>query len=119
MAENPDNEWSTKGKALSLFRSTDTILFFGAPFRGIHEWFQSDLPMLAKRMDLIVRDDVFRSFRKDNPGLDELSQDFIDKCHRYKKPNVSYFWEKQLSRVGRIVGDTAIQPVISVLYSYV
>ena len=116
MAENSDNEWSMNGKALSLFERTDTILFFGAPFRGIHEWFQKDLPMLAKRMGLIVRDDVFWRFRKDNPELDELNQDFINKCHRYEKPNVSYFWEKQLSRVGRIVGDTAIQPVITVLY---
>lgn len=113
MAENPDNEWSMNGKALSLFRSTNSILFFGTPFRGIHEWFHSDLPILAKEMGLIVRDDVFWNFRKDNPVLDELSQDFIDKCHRYKKPNVSYFWERHLSRVGRIVGDTAIQPVIS------
>lgn len=112
MAENPDNEWSIDGKALSLFRSTDAILFFGAPFRGIHEWFQSELPKLAKNMGFIVRDDVFLSFRKDNPGLDELSQEFIDKCHRYKKPNVGYFWEKRFSPVNKIVGDTAIQPVI-------
>ena len=111
IAENPDNEWSTNGKALSLFRFTDTILFFGAPFRGIHEWFQSDLPMLAKKLGLIVRDDVFRDFRRDNPSLDELTQDFIDKCHRYKKPNVAYFWERHLSRVGKIVGDAMIQPV--------
>lgn len=119
MAENPDNEWSTNGKALGLFRSTNTILFFGAPFRGIHEWFQSDLPMLAKEKGLIVRDDVFWSFRKDNPGLDELRQDFIDKRHRYKKPNVGYFWEKRFSPVGRIVDNEKILPVISGPYPYV
>ena len=75
--------------------------------------------MLAKETGLIVRNDVFWIFRKNNPVLDELSQDFIDKRHRYKKPNVGYFWEKHLSPVGRIIGDTAIQPVTSVFYPYV
>lgn len=119
MVENPDNEWSTNGKALSFFRFIDTILFFEAPFRGIHKWFQSDLPMIARKRGLIVRNDVFWNFRKDNSVLDELSQDFIDKCYRYKKPNVGYFWERHLSRVSRIVGDTAIQPVNSWVSSYV
>lgn len=113
MAENPDNKWSRNGKALSLFRFTDAVLFFGTSFRGINEWFQNDLPMRAKKLIPIVRDDVFWSFRKDSPELDELSQDFVDKCHRYRKPNVGYFWEKHLSRVGKIIGDNAIQPVIS------
>lgn len=113
MAENPDNKWSMNGKALNLFRFTNAVLFFGTPFRGINDWFQSDLPMRAKKLISIVRDDVFRSFRKDSPVLDELSQDFVDKFHRYKKPNVGYFWEKHLSHVGKIIGDNAIQPVIS------
>jgi hypothetical protein len=113
MAENPDNEWSTDRRALSLFRFITAILFFGTPFRGIHDWFQSDLPMHAKKLVLIVRDDVFWGFRKDNSVLEELSQDFLNKCHRYGKPNVGYFWEKRFSNVGKIIGDKAIQPIIS------
>lgn len=111
MAENPDNKWSQDRKALSLFKHTDAILFFGTPFRGIHDWFQSELPRLAKTIVPIVRDDVFESFRQDSPILAELRKDFIDKSYWYKKPNVGYIWEMQLSNVGKIIGDNEIPKV--------
>lgn len=111
MAENSDNQWSISGKALNLFKFTELILFFGTPFRGLHDWFQNDLPVQAKKLLSIVRDDTFHNFRKDSPMLNELSRDFLDKCRWHKKPNVAYFWEQYPSPVGDIIDDETIQPV--------
>lgn len=111
MAENLDNKWSQNKKALGLFKHTDAILFFGTPFRGIHDWFQSELPRLAKNLVPIVRDDVFESFRKESSTLVELRTDFINKSNRYKKPNIGCIYEKQYSNVGKIVGDDRIPAV--------
>ena len=111
MAENPDNKWSREREAFGLFKHTNAILFFGTPFRGIHDWFYGDLPRLAKKIVPVVRDDVFESFRNESPVLTELRTDFVDKTFRYKKPNIGCIWEKQLSHVGKIVGDDKILPV--------
>lgn len=114
MAENPDNHWSTNGQALNLFKFTELILFFGTPFRGIHDWFQNDLFVHARKSLPIIRDDAFHSFRKDSPSLIELTRDFGNKCHWYKKPKVGYFWESYQSEVGEIVDNDTIRPVILV-----
>jgi hypothetical protein len=111
MAENPDNKWSQNREALGLFKQTDAVLFFGTPFRGIHDWFQSELPRLAKNKAFVVRDDVFESFRKESSTLAELRKDFINKCNWYKKPNVGCIFEKQVSNVGKIVGDNEVPMV--------
>lgn len=112
MAEDPDNQWSTNGKALNLFRFTELILFFGTPFRGIHDWFQNDLFVHARRLLPIVRNDAFYGFRKDSPSLIELRRDFVNKCYLYKKPNVGCFWETHHSEVGEIVDNDTVRPVI-------
>lgn len=98
---------------MSLFKRTNAILFFGAPFRGLHEWFQNDLPMLAKKLDVAVRNDVFENFRKESSVLAELREEFIQKCHWYKTPNVGFIWEMQVSNVGKVIGDDTIPKVCS------
>lgn len=112
MAENPNNQWSIDGKALNLFRFIELILFFGTPFRGIHDWFQSALPVHARKLVPVVRDDMFHSFRKNSPVMNELSQAFVDRCHQYNKPNLGVFWEQHHSDVKNIVEDNMIQEVI-------
>lgn len=111
MAENPDNDWSKQGKALSLFNSTDAIAFFGTPFRGTHEWFQQDLPKFANDMGFHVDKDIFETFRQGNERLDQLRKDFSEKQHKYKKPNVGCFHELQVSNVDKIVGNDQIPKV--------
>lgn len=111
MSENPDNKWSYERKALGLFRQTDVILFFGTPFRGIHDWFQKELPRLAKNIVSGVKDDVFDSFRKTSAMLNELRRDFVNKSKAYKKPNVGFIFETQDSKVGKIIGDSRIPMV--------
>lgn len=111
MAENPDNELSQHGNALNLFRSIDAILFFGTPFRGTHEWFQKDLPRIANEIEPHVDDGVFETFRNESEILDQLRKDFIEKQHKYKKPNIVCFQELQVSNVGKIVGDEKIPKV--------
>lgn len=115
MAEDPNNQWSTNGNALNLFRFTELILFFGTPFRGIHDWFQNDLFVHARKILPIVRNDAFHGFRKNSPALIELTRDFVNKCHQYKKPRVGYFWESRPADVGKIVDDDTVRPVILVL----
>lgn len=111
MAEDSDNKWSHSRKALGLFQHTDVILFFGTPFRGIHDWFQRDLPRLAKNIVSGVQDDVFDSFRRESPMLNELRRDFVNKSKAYKKPNVGFIFETQDSKVGKIIGDNRISMV--------
>lgn len=111
MAENPDNEWSEQGKAMNLFNSTDAIAFFGTPFRGTHEWFQKDMPKLAKDIEWHVDKDIFETFRQGNERLDQLRKEFSEKQHKYKKPNVGCFQELRVSNVGKIVGDDQIPKV--------
>lgn len=111
MAENSDNIWSHGRKALGLFQHTDVLLFFGTPFRGIHDWFQRELPRLAKNVVLGVQDDVFDSFRTESPMLNELRRDFVNKSKAYKKPNVGFIFETQDSKVGKIIGDDRIPMV--------
>lgn len=112
MAENPGNQWSTNCQALNLFSFTELILFFGTPFRGLHDWIQTDLPAHAIKLSPSVRDDTFNSFRKESPFLNELSEKFVEMSHRYGKPNLGCFWEQSLSEVGELVNDKTIQPVI-------
>lgn len=112
MAEDPDNKWSRHRKAFGLFEHTDAILFFGTPFRGVHHWFQRDLPRLAKNIVSGVQDDVFDSFRIESPMLNELRRDFVNKAQAYKKPNVGFIFEMQDSKVGKIIGDDRI-PMVS------
>lgn len=116
MAEDSDNRWSHDRKALGLFRYTEAILFFGTPFRGIHNWFQRDLPRLAKTIVSGVQDDVFDSFRMESPMLNELRRDFVNKFTAYKIPNVGFVFETQDSKVGKIIGDSTV-PMVS-LKSY-
>ena len=111
MAENPDNKWSHRRKALGLFQNTDAILFFGTPFRGVHDWFQKELSIAAKNIVSVVQDDVFDSFRTESPMLNELRRDFVNKCKAYKKPNVGFIFEMQDSKVGKIIGDDRIPMV--------
>lgn len=111
MAENPDNEWSKHGKALNLFHLTDAALFFGTPFRGTHEWFQQTLPELASNINPHVDKGIFETFRQGNEHLDQLRKDFVEKQHRYKKPNVGCFQERKVSNVGKIVGNDQIPKV--------
>lgn len=110
-SENLDNEWS-KHEAFNLFRYTDAVLFFGTPFRGTHEWFQEDLPRLASEIDFHHVDKaVFETFRRGSEILAQLRNRFIEKQHRYKRPNIGCFQELQLSNVGKIVGDEKIPKV--------
>lgn len=112
MAEDCDNKWSRQRKALSIFPNTSAILFFGTPFRGVHDWFQGELPRLARKVVSGVQDDVFGSFRIESPMLNELRRDFVNKCKAYKKPNVGFIFEMQDSKVGKIIGDDTI-PMVS------
>ena len=111
MAENPDNEWSKLGKALNLFQYTVAVLFFGTPFRGTHEWFQKDLPVLAKDLITHVDPGVFETFRQKSEVLDQLRKDLLEKMYKYGKPNVGCFQELQVSNVGKIVGQEGIPKV--------
>lgn len=113
MAENPDNELAKHGKALHLFQNTDAILFFGTPFRGTHEWFHLYLPKIASEIEPHVDKGVFDTFRKESEILDQLRKDFIEKQHRYRKPNVGCFQELQVSNIGKIVGNEKISKVHS------
>ena len=112
LAENPDNQWSFDGKALNLFRFVELILFFGTPFRGVHEWFQSALFVHARKLVPVVRNDMFHSFQKNSPVMNELSQAFVDRCDQYNKPNFGFFWEQYPSDIKNIVEDKTIQEVI-------
>lgn len=112
MAENSDNKWSHQRKALGLFPNTNAITFFGTSFRGVHDWFQRELPRLAKNIVSGIKDDVFGSFRIESPMLNELRRDFVNKCEAYKKPNVGFIFEMQDSKVGKIIGDDRI-PMVS------
>lgn len=111
MAEDPDNEWFNQEQSLNLFQFTEAVLFFGTPFRGTHEWFQKDLPKLAKDKVPHVDEGIFETFRKGSEILRQLRTDFISKQNRYKKPNVGCFLESQVSNVGKIVGNENISKV--------
>ena len=113
MAENPDNGLAKHGKALNLFQSIDAVLFFGTPFRGTHEWFQKDLPKIASEIEPHVDEGVFETIRKGSETLDQLRKDFIEKQHRYRKPNIGCFQELQVSNIGKIVGNEKISKVHS------
>lgn len=117
MAENPDNEWSMPGKALNLFHHTVAVLFFGTPFRGTHEWFQKDLPMLAKDLVGHVDQRIFDTFRQGSETLDQLRKDLLEKMHRYRQPNVGCFQELQKSNVGKIVEREEI-PKVGLRYQF-
>lgn len=71
------------GKALNLFQYTVAILFFGTPFRGTYEWFQKDLPVLAKDLMGHVDKGIFETFRQGSETLDQLRKDLLEKLHRY------------------------------------
>jgi hypothetical protein len=115
MSENPDNEWSNHGQSLSLFQYTDAILFFGTPFHGTHEWFQKDLPILANNIEPHVDKKIFETFRRESETLGQLRREFLNKQHRYRKPNVGCFQELKVSNVGKIVGDENI-PKVGLFY---
>lgn len=117
MAENPDNEWSMPGKAFNLFQHTVAVLFFGTPFRGTHEWFQKDLPILAKDLVGHVEKTIFETFRQGSETLDQLRKDLLEKLHRYRRPNVGCFQELQVSNVGKIVGREEI-PKVCLWFQY-
>lgn len=111
-ADDPHNDWSKNGIAASLFKYTKAILFFGTPFRGVHDWFQSELPKLAtEKLGLHVQKTLFETFRKGSETLQELRKEFIEKSSSYKSPNVGYIWEMQNSNVGKIIGDERIEKV--------
>ena len=111
MAEMTNNDWAKHGEAFGLFRYTDAAIFFGSPFRGIHEWFQNDLPGLAAKIHRHVEKGLFESFRHGSDVLDELRKGFMETSHVYKRPNVGCLWETQESNVGRIVGNEEIPKV--------
>ena len=111
MAEDTSNQWSSNEKALGLFRSTHATLFFGTPFRGIHNWFQDDLPELVGRINPKVQKGLFEAFREGSETLRELRQSFLNKCSEYKRPNVGCSWEMKTSNVGKIASDEEIPRV--------
>ncbi|KAL9119071.1 MAG: hypothetical protein Q9187_004372 [Circinaria calcarea] len=114
LAEDRRNEWADDGKALCLFKHTDAILFFGTPFRGIHEWFQKDLPRLINKQHPHVITDMLETFRENSDTLTELRTDFINNVHDYQKPNVGCFLEAQVSNVGKIVNEEKIPKIMLV-----
>lgn len=109
-SENNDNECS-EYETPNLFQYTDAVLFFGTPFRGTHEWFQKDLPRLASEIVDHVDREVFETFQRGSENLAQLRHHFLEKQHRYKRPNIGCFQELQLSNVGKIVGDEKIPKV--------
>ena len=98
-------------ESINLFESTDAILFFGTPFRGIHDWFQHELPELAKEVTPYVEEGIFNTLKKGSVTLYELRKDFNTKCRSYERPSFCCFWEAERSNVGKIVGDDTIPRV--------
>ena len=96
---------------INLFECTDAILFFGTPFRGIHDWFQHSLPELAKEVTPYVEEGTFETFKKGSVTLYELRKAFNTKCRSYEQPSFCCFWEAERSNVGKIIGDDTIPRV--------
>ena len=93
------------------------MLFFGTPFRGIHDWFQTELPRLVQEKHPYVQREMLDSFRHNSDILKDLVENFMNRMHKYKKPNVGCFSEGQVSDVGKIVDDNTIKMVRSLYTS--
>lgn len=111
MAENTSNQWSENGKSLGLFRSTEAILFFVTLFNSMHEWFTETLPKLTGKVLGHVKESLFEPLTKESEIREELTEDFVNKCSEYKKPDVGCIWEFQRSNASKIVGDKDIESV--------
>lgn len=117
MAENPNNEWSKLGKALNLFQYTAAVLFFGTPFRGTHEWYQKELPRLAKDLTVHVDNKIFETFEQISEILDQLRKDLLDELRGKNRPNIGCLAESQLSNVDKIVDQKEI-PKVGLWYQF-
>jgi len=94
----------------SIFDATVGVVFLGTPFRGTGEITAQGLLHAAVAANCDVQPAILNHLRREDASLNYVVQEFTRLCKDASVHlNIVCFYEQKETRVGRIVGESALR----------